>query len=145
MPIRFLLLVAIAAAAACSPSKTKGLVPVARPEQEQAPICALRAAGDTIWTRADLDQPLRLEAIEPPHYPLDLQMERQGGRVEWSFVIQPNGRIDPCTLVLQSTTLAAFVAPARKSVVSARFAPPLRHGVAVYVHATQTIKFVVGM
>jgi hypothetical protein len=112
--------------------------------QVEPPPCVPRSPSDTVWSEADLDAPLQLEAVQVPKYPARLQMEGQAGHVEWGFVVTPAGRLDPCSLVLQYASHPAFVEPSRASFLSRHYAPPRRHGVAVFVSTTKTLRFRVG-
>jgi TonB family protein len=142
--IRRLAWAAIASLLACghgSPHQPRWINP---DRAVEVPPCAPRSLHDTLWTVPDLDAPLQVEAIQAPKYPAALQAQRQAGRVEWAFVVGPDGRLDSCSLVLQSASHTTFVEPTRLSLLSAQFAPPLRHGQPVYVRATQTFRFGAG-
>ena len=133
----------LASTLACASSRTP---PVGLPHNAnlEPAICADLSTADTVWTVPDLDSPLHVHAIQPPRYPEALRLNRQNGKVQFAFVVQPGGRVDPCSLILQSATNPAFVPPARASVLATQYDPPLRHGVPVYVRVTQSIAFRVG-
>jgi len=129
---------------ACAGSLGTGVRPLTSAERVDTASCASLGTADTLWTAGDLDTPLTVLAMDPPVYPASLQHEARPGVVRFAFVIQPNGRVDPCSLRVVEPTDMAFVADATRSLLTVRFAAPRRGGREVNVRHTQTISFKVG-
>jgi outer membrane biosynthesis protein TonB len=130
---------------ACAPTAPPSSSPPPRwidsDEKLEPPPCAAPSPSDTLWQEADLDAPLQLLAIQRPKYPPSLEAQGQAGYVKWELTLTPNGRPDPCSLSRQYASHSGFVEPSRASILSAQYAPPMRHGVPVSVRITRTLRF----
>ena len=105
--------------------------------------CISRTIADTLWSVDSLDGPLELLEAHFPYYPQSLQERGRDGLVTFTFVIQPSGRVDPCTVKEITATHYAFIEPARASLLSLIYAPPTRRSHAVFVETATDIRFVV--
>lgn len=76
-------------------------------------------------------------------YPRDLRDHGVTGRVAFTVVIGADGLPDSSSIVVDSATNAAFVAPARKSLVGTLFYPACRYGRPVRVRIQQAYAFMI--
>jgi protein TonB len=77
------------------------------------------------------------------HYPRALRRAGVTGEVRLRFRITPDGRVDPSSLRVESSTNAAFEEPAAAAAVRMRFSPATLGGrpVAVWVSVPITFSF----
>ena len=74
-------------------------------------------------------------------YPSKLYTRGIGGRVEFEYVVQVDGSVDPCTIRPLSYTNEAFVLPGSEMLAASQFAVPLRNGVPAPVLMRQALNW----
>ncbi|MBD0320972.1 MAG: TonB family protein [Gemmatimonadetes bacterium] len=67
--------------------------------------------------------------------------ERGAGQVMLQFVVLENGRVDPGTVTVLESSSRAFVAPARRVIGRARFAPATLGGRPVKARVTFPVRW----
>jgi TonB family protein len=76
-----------------------------------------------------------------PDYPMELRRAGVQGMVRVEYVVRVNGRMDPRSLRLLSSTHPGFVLTSLQALRKARFKPAQRNGQPVAVTVQQTIRF----
>jgi len=142
--VQYPALVALAALVACASGPPSTVRPLTSAERADPATCASLGTSDTLWNETELDTALTVIAFDPPHYPVRLRDDGTEGHARFSFVIQPTGRVDPCSLILLEATDPEFATEARKALLGVRFASPRRLGRAVSVDYAKTIRFRLG-
>jgi protein TonB len=87
------------------------------------------------------DTPPTLEAVIEPRYPEALSPTGMSGVVDLEYEVGVDGRVNPASIRVISSTHPAFASSAAEAIKAARFRPARRLGRAVAVMVRQRIKF----
>ncbi len=100
---------------------------------------------DAIYEAATSDERFEqatLVSQPAPKYPKPMEAAGIEGRVEFQFVIDTTGRIEPASIRILKSTHGAFEAAAREALTGAIFRPARLSGYPVRELARQSIRFV---
>lgn len=99
--------------------------------------------GET-FLEAQVDEPpTRLSGPEP-RYPPAMKAAGIPGRVELQFVVDKDGKVEPGSMKVLSSTNAAFEEPAKEAVMKSVFRPGKVKGTPVRVLVQQAVSFKLG-
>jgi periplasmic protein TonB len=90
---------------------------------------------------AAFDSPPIPETLTEPRYPEALSRTGMSGVVDLEYEVRADGRVNPGSIRVISSTHPAFASSACEAIRAARFKPALRLGRAVAVVVRQRIKF----
>ena len=98
---------------------------------------------DAVWTEALVDQVPTLLAAPPPVYPALLRRAGISGRVVLQAVLDTNGRAEPASIKVVSTSHVGFERPGRQWMLKALFRPARARGRAVRVLVNMPLDFTI--
>ena len=109
---------------------------LARPPGTESPGIRVQVVSEDSLTDGPVpDAPIR------PAYPSALREAGVQGRVEVSYIVGVDGRVEPGSFRVLSASHPAFVEPVREALERAVFQPGRIRGRAVRVLVRQTIRF----
>lgn len=97
----------------------------------------------TVWTEALVDEIPILLAAPPPAYPPLLRQAGISGRVVLQAVLDTNGRAEPASIKVVTTSHAGFERPGREWMLKALFRPARARGRAVRVLVNLPLDFTI--
>ena len=104
-----------------------------------------RRAADSLVTalRTQESDEAEPKLLQPgrQRYPSKFYTRGIGGRVEFEFVVQADGSVDPCTIRALSYTNEGFVLPGSEMIAASQFAVPMRNGVPTPVLMRQALNW----
>lgn len=98
---------------------------------------------DAVWTEALVDQVPTLLAAPPPDYPALLRQAGISGHVVLQAVLDTNGRAEPASIKVVSTSHVGFERPGRQWMLKALFRPARARGRAVRVLVNMPLDFTI--
>jgi periplasmic protein TonB len=116
---------------------TLGELAAARASQDRAVI----ATSSSSVPGGAFDTPPTLEVVIEPRYPEALSRTGMSGVVDLEYEVGVDGRVNPASVRVLSSTHPAFASSALESIKGARFRPARRLGRAVAVVVRQRIRF----
>ncbi|MBK6495580.1 MAG: energy transducer TonB [Gemmatimonadetes bacterium] len=125
------------------PSRFTG---VGREGPVQPPV-GIGAAGDPgsigsgQFSSLEVDVPVRYIGGGEPVYPPALRKSGVAGEVTLQFVVNADGKVEPASVRVISSTLYGFEAAAREAILRARFEPATIRGKAVRQLVQQRVRF----
>jgi len=96
-----------------------------------------------IVTLAQADEPTRYLDGPLPSYPPALKQVGVEGSVQLQYVVGIDGRVEPRSLIVVSSTNKAFEGPAIEAIMAAHFRPARIHGHDVRQLVEQVVRFTV--
>ena len=101
-----------------------------------------RMAQEEVLFEFQVDEPAVVRPRGPtPKYPAALEEAQIGGRVLMQFIVGPDGAARPASLTVLESTHPEFTRAVRETVLSMRFQPARRKGVAVATFVQQRFEF----
>ena len=101
-------------------------------------------ADSTITSAEQLDPGFGWLTRPRPSYPSRLREAGIEGYVDLQFVVDAEGRVEPCSFRVLAATHPDFVAAATQALRWQRTAPPRRGGTPTRVRAQQRVSFLMG-
>jgi protein TonB len=98
-------------------------------------------AAGRIYREAEVDQPPRLIRMPSPGYPPELLRREVPGRVEVEYVVDSDGRVEPASIRVVTTTHGDFARAATAAVKEAVYEPGTIAGTRVRVRITHVLQF----
>jgi TonB family protein len=94
-----------------------------------------------IYSEDGVEQPPQLLRMPSPEYPPDLLRRQVPGRVELAYVVGPDGRVEPASIRVVSTTHGDFARAAVAAVREAEYEPGVQAGARVRVRLKHVLQF----
>jgi protein TonB len=116
-------------------------------KQSPAGLPALSAAtgaapgASGVFVSAQVDEPVVALSQPVPKYPAAMEEAGVGGHVEFEFVVDSAGHVEPGSLKLLTATHAGFVEPAREAILGGVYRAARYRGVAVRQLVRQRVAF----
>lgn len=111
------------------------------------PPVGIGAAGDPgsigsgQFSSLEVDVPVRYIGGGEPVYPPALRKSGVAGEVTLQFVVNADGKVEPASVRVISSTLYGFEAAAREAILRARFEPATIRGKEVRQLVQQRVRF----
>lgn len=96
------------------------------------------------YTEAQVDDPVAPMVCPEPRYPPALKTVGVTGQVKLQYVVGVNGRAEPGSVKVISTTNPAFADPAVETINKCTFKPAKMKGTAVRQLVEQNVRFTIG-
>lgn len=97
-----------------------------------------------VFESTQLEDPAEVLSQSPPRYPPAMQAAGIAGRVVLQFIVGKDGKVEPGSIQVISTSHPAFVEPAKEAVMKTTFKPGKSHGEPVRQLVQQAINFAAG-
>lgn len=124
---RLIALVGLALLTAISASAQNVDPPRQLTAQETGCDTLFPAQSDSVYQADAVDQPVRPEYLHVDPLPLRIR-EVLRGQSTFRFIVEPSGKINRCSIVLQDETSRAWTAAMLKKLRVARYEPARFHG-----------------
>ncbi|MES2305174.1 MAG: TonB family protein [Gemmatimonadota bacterium] len=116
-------------------------VGVAVPLAAQSTSCRLINQDDSVTTESASAKPPTYLQGPVPAMPQNGRLRAVGGKVELSFVVGCDGRVDSASIVVNSASDSAFIAPALLAMAKTEFVPATSNGKKVAMRVLQRVTF----
>lgn len=97
-----------------------------------------------VFMEAQLDDPVQPINQPAPRYPAAMQAAGIAGRVVVQYIVGTDGKVEPASVKILSSTHKAFEEPAREAVLKSTFKPAKFKGAPVRQLVQQAISFTAG-